>query len=91
MAGGAALGPRGVPYPRTVSPSGRRRGRPRRPPAQRSVMRSHWRADGQPKARFVSEDEANRAAFSARLDHGSDLSAYRCEMCGGWHLGNAPE
>ncbi|HTT87815.1 MAG TPA: hypothetical protein VMF60_10630 [Acidimicrobiales bacterium] len=59
--------------------------------AERSVTRSHWRADGRPKTRFSSEDQGNRAAFSARLDHGVDLSVYRCEVCGGWHLGNASD
>jgi len=51
----------------------------------------HWRADGQPKARFPSEVDANRAAFGYRLDHGADLTAYECEICGGWHLGTSPE
>ena len=74
-----------------MSPSGRRRGRPRRPAPARPVTRAHWRADGAPKTRFASEDQANRAAFSARLDHGVDLGVYRCEVCGGWHLGTTPD
>ena len=49
---------------------------------------AHWKVDGTAKTRFPSEDEANRAAFAARLDHGVDLSVYRCEFCEGWHLGN---
>jgi hypothetical protein len=48
----------------------------------------HHRADGQPKTRFASEQDANRAAFSSRLDHGVDLNVYACDICGGWHLGN---
>jgi hypothetical protein len=51
----------------------------------------HWRADGQPKTRYGSEQEANRAAFGYRLEHGVDLAAYKCEICGGWHLGNNPD
>jgi hypothetical protein len=63
----------------------RRRGEPRRP------RLSHWRADGQVKTRYASEQEANRAAFGYRLEHGSDLLAYVCSFCQGWHLGNQPE
>ena len=60
----------------------RRRDEPRR------TRLSHWRADGQIKTRYVTEDEANRAAFAYRLEHGTDLLAYGCSFCGGWHLGN---
>jgi hypothetical protein len=67
------------------------RRRQRRQGAARPVRLPHWRADGQPKTRFGSEQEANRAAFSGRLDHGVDLVAYACDMCGGWHLGSAPD
>ena len=55
------------------------------------VRLPHWRADGQPKARFSSEQDANRAALGYRLEHGADLSAYECEICGGWHLGTSPD
>jgi hypothetical protein len=55
------------------------------------VRLPHYRADGQPKTRFGSEQDANRAAFSYRLDHGVDLAAYACDTCGGWHLGNSPD
>jgi hypothetical protein len=51
------------------------------------VRLAHWRADGAPKVRYRTEAEANKAAFSYRLDHGADLNAYECEFCGGWHLG----
>lgn len=51
--------------------------------------RSHWRADGGAKTRFPSETEANRFALQVRLEHGHDLAAYRCELCGGWHLGGS--
>jgi len=63
----------------------RRRDEPRRP------RLAHWRADGTAKARYPSEDDANRAAFSIRLEHGTDLAAYRCEFCSGWHLGTTDD
>jgi hypothetical protein len=63
----------------------RRTSEPRRP------RLSHWRADGEPKTRFRSEADANRACLAARLDHGVDLNAYLCEFCGGWHLGTNPQ
>jgi len=50
---------------------------------------AHWKADGTPKTRYPSADEANRAAFQARLDHGVELNVYLCEFCDGWHLGNS--
>jgi hypothetical protein len=56
----------------------------------RPVRLPHWRADGQPKTRFPSEQEAQRAAFGYRLEHGVDLAVYSCDICGGWHLGNSP-
>jgi hypothetical protein len=69
-----------------------RRGRRRpgsRPDQLNDVpMREHWRADGQPKTRFTSADEANRASLRLRLDEGADLYPYRCDLCGDWHLGN---
>jgi len=67
-----------------------RRHRRRQAPPSRARL-PHWRADGQPKTRFRTEQDANRAAFGYRLDHGADLAAYECEICGGWHLGNSPE
>ena len=57
--------------------------------APRRVRLSHWRADGQPKTRYSSEQDANRATLQFRLDHGADLGAYVCEFCGGWHLGSS--
>ena len=67
------------------------RRRLRRRDSPRRTRLSHWRADGGTKTRYRSEDEANRAAFAHRLEHGTDLFAYRCEFCGGWHLGNPSE
>ena len=62
----------------------------RRLVAPRRGRLAHWRADGSPKARFASPADAERAAFDARLHHGTELVSYRCEFCGGWHLGTAP-
>jgi len=60
----------------------------RRVERPRRTRLSHWRADGEPKTRYRTEADANRAALQARLDHSVDLGAYLCEFCGGWHLGN---
>jgi hypothetical protein len=57
-------------------------------PAPGATGREHWRADGQPKTRFASQDEANRSSLQLRLERGADLDPYRCGFCGGWHLGN---
>lgn len=69
-----------------------RRGGKRPPPNPGAVAkdgrREHWRADGQPKTRFPSQDEANRSSLQLRLEQGADLDPYRCGFCGGWHLGN---
>ena len=66
----------------------RRRPSPGRRPATGDLGREHWRADGREKARFPTEDGANRAALSLRLESGVDLDPYPCTWCGGWHLGN---
>jgi hypothetical protein len=50
--------------------------------------REHWRADGQPKSRYGSADEANRYALQVRLEDGVQLDPYVCGICGAWHLGN---
>jgi hypothetical protein len=67
---------------------GSKRARPRSTGAPGGTGREHWRADGQPKTRFATPDEANRSALRLRLEHGADLHPYRCGFCGGWHLGN---
>jgi len=50
--------------------------------------REHWRADGQPKTRFPTQEQANRSSLRLRLEEGADLDPYQCGFCGGWHLGN---
>ncbi|MGO8872272.1 MAG: hypothetical protein ACLQPH_12895 [Acidimicrobiales bacterium] len=67
---------------------GRKRSRPGSSGTRAPTAREHWRADGRPKARFDSEDAANRSSLQLRLEAGADLDPYRCEICGGWHLGN---
>jgi len=67
---------------------GSKRARPRSTGAPGGTGREHWRADGQPKTRFATPDEANRSALRLRLEQGADLDPYRCGFCAGWHLGN---
>jgi hypothetical protein len=77
-----------------VPPRRRRGKRPIRTPTSAPGSRrmgSHWRADGAEKTRFRSADDANRAAFAYRLEHGVDLAVYSCEVCGGWHMGRTPD
>lgn len=67
----------------------RRRGpRPASGGQHREQRHDHWRADGQPKARFATQDSANRASLRLRLEEGADLGPYPCPYCGGWHLGS---
>jgi hypothetical protein len=56
-------------------------------PSDRALLRDHWRADGNPKVRFPTQDAANRSALRLRLEEGADLDPYSCQFCGGWHLG----
>jgi len=71
-----------------------RRGR-RRPAASTRPLdgerREHWRSDGQPKTRFATREDANRASLRLRLEEGADLDPYECGYCSGWHLGNRRE
>ncbi len=38
------------------------------------------------KRAFVSEAEARAHAAADRAQFGDRLTAYRCELCGDWHL-----
>jgi hypothetical protein len=49
---------------------------------------SHWRADGLPKAPYMSQGDALTAALVRRQDSGVELTAYRCDVCSAWHVGN---
>jgi len=68
-----------APTPRTSRPTN---------PGGGAIPRDHWRADGSPKARFPTQDAANRSALRLRLEEGADLDPYVCQFCGGWHLGS---
>jgi hypothetical protein len=62
---------------------------PRRRPAHRELTldSSHWRRDGQPKARYATQGEALSAAEEVRAELGTRLGAYECPYCQGWHMG----
>jgi hypothetical protein len=65
----------------------------RRPPRSTDTHRrlgvdgSHWRADGRPKVRYPSQAAALSAADERRDEAGGELNTYRCDFCGGWHMG----
>lgn len=45
----------------------------------------------QSKRRFGTEKQAESAAEHQELiQHNLELSTYRCELCGGWHLTRRP-
>jgi hypothetical protein len=72
---------------------GRRRGRPLRATADNGRPRRlgpHWRADGAPKAAYVTQGEALLVADERRRETGVELSVYQCEVCAGWHMGREP-
>ncbi len=74
----------------------RRRGAARRVPAPDRSERgwgSHWRADGRPKTAYTQSLAAEkvREMELADLDDGmasASPSAYQCDHCGRWHVGN---
>lgn len=54
--------------------------------------RGQKRRKCQRKHRFTNEADAVKAAIDMRKKHpGSTLDAYRCGLCGGWHVGNRPK
>jgi len=70
---------------------GRRRRAPLRPPADDGRPRRlgpHWRADGTPKAGYLSQGEALSVAEERRHETGIDLGVYRCDVCACWHMGS---
>ena len=70
---------------------GRRRRPPVRPPADDGRLRRlgpHWRADGAPKAAYLTQGEAMSVAEERRHETGVELSVYRCDVCAGWHMGS---
>jgi hypothetical protein len=72
----------------TMAKARRRRPRPASGGQDWERRHDHWRADGTPKSRFATQEEANRASLRLRLEEGADLDPYPCPYCGGWHLGN---
>jgi hypothetical protein len=50
-------------------------------------MGPHWRADGAPKAAYLTQGEALSVAEERRHETGVELSVYRCDVCAGWHMG----
>jgi hypothetical protein len=74
-----------------VSPNGQTDRVPRRRHSYRplSVRSSHWRADGQPKVRYPTQRDALSAADERGRESDVDLGVYRCDFCGGWHMGRS--
>ena len=71
------------------------RGRRRRPRVRPSAddrgprrLGPHWRADGAPKAAYLTQGEALSVAEERRHETGVELSVYRCDVCAGWHMGS---
>jgi hypothetical protein len=48
---------------------------------------AHTTSRGQAKKAFASRDDALSSAQSMSKRGGDQLSAYRCDTCGKWHLG----
>ena len=48
----------------------------------------HWRADGAPKAAYLTQGEALSVAEERRRETGVELGVYLCDHCGGWHMGS---
>jgi hypothetical protein len=62
---------------------------PRRRPVHRELAldSSHWRRDGQPKARFATQGEALSVADERSAESRTRLVVYECPYCQGWHMG----
>ncbi len=63
-------------------------GRRRREHRPLAIDGSHWRADGRPKVRYASQADALHAADERAREADVQLQVYRCEFCGGWHMGS---
>ena len=65
----------------------RRNRRPPAPPPVAFQPRAAQRATCATKERYESEAEARSIALmNTPRGRGAATSAYRCEVCGGWHL-----
>jgi hypothetical protein len=49
---------------------------------------AHTTSRGQAKKGFASREDAVASARSMSKRDGEELSAYRCDTCGKWHLGH---
>lgn len=65
------------------------RNRPRRRPSQEELREREERACKR-KKRYLTQREALEAQALVRLQYGQEKGIYRCEYCGGWHLGGRP-
>jgi len=74
------------PYSPSVESEARRGALGRLWPPRR--LGPHWRADGAPKAAYLTQGEALSVAEERRHETGVELSVYRCDVCAGWHMGS---
>jgi hypothetical protein len=49
---------------------------------------AHTTSRGQAKKGFSTREDAEASATSMSKSGGDQLSAYRCDTCGKWHLGH---
>jgi hypothetical protein len=61
--------------------------RKRTPHRPLRVGASHWRSDGAAKVRYSNRAGAEVAAAERSRESGTELGAYACDYCGGWHMG----
>jgi hypothetical protein len=54
----------------------------------RRGSRAHTTSRGQAKKAFTTREDAMASAHSTSKRGGDELSAYRCDTCGKWHLGH---
>jgi hypothetical protein len=54
----------------------------------RRGSRAHTTSRGQPKKGFNTREDAVASAQSMTKRGADELSAYRCDSCGKWHLGH---
>ncbi len=45
-------------------------------------------SDGTPKKRYANWLTANEVALTLEARDGEPMAAYRCPLCGGWHVGH---
>lgn len=77
--------------PRRARRARRARADDRRPSSKRDVeaefaREQRRREQCRAKQWFATESEARAIALMTRTQWGEDRLAYRCDVCGGWHL-----